>query len=51
MLPINLGYDKSRMFERCIFFIRSKLKCKPHENTVCFSYVEILHMEIDRIVT
>ena len=34
-LPINLDDDKYRMRERCVFFISSKLKFKPYENTAC----------------
>ena len=32
---INLDDDKFRTHERCTFFIRSELRCKPHENPAC----------------
>ena len=35
MLPINLNNNKYWTCELCSFFIRSELKCEPHENTVC----------------
>ena len=34
-LPINLDDDKYRTSERCSFFTRSELRCKPQENTAC----------------
>ena len=37
MLPINLDGNKYHFASANIvyFFIRSKLKCKPHENRAC----------------
>ena len=47
-LAINLDDDKYRTRVRCTFFIRSELKCKPRENTVCvFLTWTILQMEMD----
>ena len=34
-IPIYLDDNKYRSGGRCTFFIKSELKCKPHENTAC----------------
>ena len=48
MLPINFDDNKYWMCDRCGSYIRSDLKCTPHENLACvFLIWTILQMEID----
>ena len=48
MLPNNLDHHRYRTCECCTFFIRSELKLKPRENTVClFLMWTIFPIELD----
>ena len=47
-LPINLDGNKYQSGERCTYFIRSELICKPYENIACmFLMWTIFEMEMD----